>query len=477
MAITGKKFQCHYRLMLNWIDDKGQPQQEIVQDPVTIEFDIIKSLRSENSTRITIYNLDGSTREALYQDIIILNNNETIKYLSLEAGYEKEQGYRDNLTLVSWGYVKQCFSVRSGTDFITTIEVIDPDVLTEYCGVTFEAGTTFQQAYDYLVAQLPGLKRGETGVLQGEFKVPTVFDGNAFVLVNKLTGGHTFIDNGMVNTLQDNETLSDYECYYIAADTGLLETPKRYDTILEITMLFEPTIKLGQLVEIKSSSQARFDGQYKVVGINHKCLISGAVEGTRTTILQLQYIYGWTNSNINLTQEPQGAPPSQIKNNKIEPINSNISSDVRSIYRYIKNNNGQLPPGAKITPRISWKEMIYPGGTGNKPQDVKKHITPQILQNCANIAEKLTAFANSNFPNNAININSGYRTPENKYNRKKDGQLLASNHLNGSAIDFTVSKLTLTKLKAMLAKPRWPYGAGLHYGWGVHISLNPNERF
>lgn len=471
------KFQCHYRLLLNWTDDNGNNRQEILTDPISLEFDVTKTTQSQNVSRITIYNLHGATREAIYQDRLLLDINPNLKWLTLEAGYG--DNYKKGLPLVTWGYIQECHSQRSGVDFVTTIDVTDPDILTQYCGVTFEAGTTYKEAYKYLISQLPSLKIGETGILEGAFTIPTVFDGNVFVLINKLTGRHTFIDNGVINTLNDNETLSDYGCYYIAADTGLLETPKRYDHILEISMLFEPTIKVGQLVEIKSSTQARFDGQYKVLGINHKGLISGAESGTRTTTLQLQYIDTLPNSNENLTANPTGSAPSIVKNNQIQPINTKVGSNAQAIYKYLKEHNGQLPPDKKmITPRISWKEMLYPNGSDNKPLDVKKHITPSILQNCINIAEKLTEYANSKFPNNKININSGYRTPENRYNRRdKEGKLLASNHLKGSAIDFTVSGFTLNKLKAMFAIPYWKYGAGLHYGWGVHISLNPKERF
>lgn len=473
------KFQCHYRILLNWIDDNGNAKQEIVTDPVTVEFNVTKTTQSQNTSRINIYNLHAATRESIYQDKILLREKETLKWLTLEAGYCKDDSYLKNgLPLVTWGYIQECHSYRSGVDFITTIDVTDPDILTEYCGVTFEAGTTYKQAYEYLVGRLSSLQIGETGILEGTFEVPTVFDGNAFVLVNKLTGGHTFVDNGVVNTLGDNETLSDYGCYLVAADTGLLETPKRYDHILEISMLFEPTIKVGQLIDLRSSTQGRFDGQYKVLGINHNCVISGSDGGSRTTTLQLQFIDTLPNTNENITSNPEGYPASTVKNGKIEPINVKVGSDARAIYEYIKKHNGNLPPDRKmITPRISWKEMIYPTGTDNKPADVKKHITPAILQNCINIAEKLTAYANTKFPSNKININSGYRTPENKYNRRKEGKLLASNHLNGSAIDFTVGGFTLAKLKSLFQKPYWQYGAGLHYGWGVHISLNPKERF
>ena len=471
------KFQCHYRMLINWIDNNGQPKQEVLKDPITIEFEVIKTTQSENTSRITIYNLDGSTREAIYQDRLLLDTNPYVKWVTLEAGYGDD--YEKGLPLVTWGYIQECHSYRSGTDFITVMDITDPDILTEYCGVTFAAGTTFKEAYNYLVSKLPNLKLGETGVLEGAFNIPTVFDGNVFVLVNKLTGGHTFVDNGVVHNLNDNETLSDYGCYYIAADTGLLETPKRYDHILEASMLFEPTIKIGQLVEIKSSTQARFDGQYKVLSVNHSCLISGAIEGTRTTTLQLQYIEEIANSNENLTANPAGSPTSTVKNNEVMPINNKISANARDVYDYIKKNNGQLPPGRKITHKISWKEMIYPGGTDNKPQDVKKHITVAQLQNCINIAEKLTAFVDSHFKQYAIKINSGYRTPENRFNRKKEGRLLASNHLTGSAIDFKLQydKQDMNLVQTKKGFKTWVYGIGLHYDWGLHVSLNPKERF
>lgn len=468
-----KKFQCHYRLLLNWTDQSGKPQQEIVTDPVTIDFNVVKSTQSENTTRITIYNLHAATRESIYQDRLLMDNNPYIKWLSLEAGYGEA------LTLVSWGYIQECYSYRSGTDILTVIDVTDPDILTEYCGVTFAAGTTFKQAYEYLVGRLPSLKIGETGVLEGVFNVPTVFNGNTFMLINKLTGGHTFVDNGQVVNLNDNETLSDYGCYYIAADTGLLDTPKRYDRILEISMLFEPTIKIGQLVDLRLSSFDRFNGQYKVLGLNHNCLISGADGGSRTTTLQLEYIEKIPNSNENLTANPAGSPASIVKNNKVYPINTTVGSDARAIYEYIQSHNGQLPAGRKITDRISWKEMIYPGGTDNKPKDVKAHITPAILQNCINIAQKLTAYVNSHFDKPKLVINSGYRTPENKWNRRnKEGQLQSSNHLNGSAIDFKFSNVSLAKAKIMFwNKNSWQYGVGAHYDNFIHVSLNPGERF
>lgn len=459
------KFQCHYKLTLNWIDNE-KPMQAIVTDPVSINFTISKEIfQSTNSARIQIYNLDASTRESIYQDRILFDRTVS-KWVTLEAGYG------ESLTLVCWGYIQQCFSEKNGVDFITTIDVLDPDILGEYTGVTFQPGTTFDEAYKYLVAQMPNLQIGECGQLEGEFKIPTVFDGNTFSLINKLTGGHTFVDNGVVNTLNNNETLSNYGVYLIAGETGLLDTPRRQESILEINMLFEPTIKMGQMVEIKSSTQVRFDGQYKVLGVTHNCLISGADGGTRTTSLQLQYIDYLINSNVNITNKPEGSSPSIVKNQQIEPINLKVDSEVTKVYNYILKNNGQVPK-TKITSNITWWEMFYKGN--NSPQNVKKQITLKYLVNCREIATRLTNFVNSNkaLAGKPIIIHSGFRTTQT--NTNTEGSADKSNHLTGSAIDFHIDGVSNITLHNIF-KNSWRYGLGT-YTWGLHISLNPKERF
>lgn len=452
-----KKFQCHYKLMINWIDEKGEPRQAIVNDPITIDFNIVKTTQSENTTRITIYNLDGATRESIYQDRILLDTNPYIKWLTLEAGYGEA------LTLVSWGYIQECHSYRSGVDFITIIDVTDPDILTEYCGVTFAAGTTFKQAYEYLVGRLPSLKIGETGILEGVFNVPTVFNGNTFMLINKLTGGHTFIDNGQVHNLNDNETLSDYGCYYIAADTGLLETPKRYDHILEISMLFEPTIKIGQMIEIKSSTQARFDGQYKVLGLNHNCLISGADGGNRITTLQLQYIEELPNSNENLTANPSGMNSSYVKHNDVIPISTKIDSSVRSIYNAIKKASGAVP-NKVINKLVTWKDMI---GHGNTSSERFEELNEAKLNNCVNIANRVRDFCDTHFAGKKLTVTSGWRS---KANNTREGGVSNSQHLTGRAMDFKISRVSASTV-ASRARSSKMFSYVKEYSTWVHVDI------
>lgn len=457
------KFQCHYRLTLEWnINDKEEVA--IVTDPVTIQFQVSKALyQSTNTATITVYNLDESTRESIYQDRLIFETNKR-KMLTLEAGYG------ETLTMVCLGYIQQCYSERVGTDFVTTIEVLDPDILSEYTSVTFEAGTSFEQAYKYLVSQLPSLKIGELGNLQGEFKTPAIFEGNAFVAIDTLTGGHTFIDNGTVNTLNDNETLSNYGAYLIASETGLLGTPKRYDAVLEVNMLFEPKIRIGQMVEIKSETwgsnlkkSSGFDGQYKVIGLTHQCTISESECGTRTTTLQLQYIKYLTNSNVNLTNNPQGSAPSTVVNNNVKPINSKVTGDVKDVYDYIKRNNGAIP-NRKINNIITWKDMI---GHNNTSSERVAELTPAKLANCKAIANRVQDFVNTYFAGATVTVNSGWRSTA---NNKREGGVSNSQHLTGRAMDIKINGFSAhTVAKAASASKMFSYRQ--EYSSWVHVDV------
>ena len=419
------KFQCHYKLTVQWTDEQGRAQQAIVTDPITIQFNVSKALfQSVNTAQITVINLDGETRNMLYQDRLLFDKSKT-KMLTLEAGYG------DSLTTVCVGYIQQCYSERIGTDFKTQIDVLDPDILSQYTSVTFAAGTTFEEAYKYLASQMPNLKMGEFGGIEGEFATPTVFSGNTFTLIDKVTGGHVFIDNGTMNVLSNKSCLSNYGVYLIESETGLLGTPKRYDAILEINMLFEPTLRIGQLVEIKSETQSQFNGQYKINGITHNCTISGAVDGVRTTSIQLIYLDYITDSNVAYTGKPQGQTLQSVVNNNVIPLNTSVTADIQSVYNFIIKNKGKVP-NVKCVGSIMWKDLI---GHGNTDSERLSQLTLGYLANCKSLAEKVTEFRDRYFPNKSIAINSCWRSPQ---NNAREGGVDNSQHLRGRAIDLVI---------------------------------------
>lgn len=427
------KFQCHYKLSASWTDVNGQKELYTVTDPISIQFNISKvSFQSDNNATIIVTNMDGAVREALYQDKIIFDPDmNKRKMITLEAGYGEK------LTMICLGWINECYSIGQGADVQTIIEVIDPDILSEYCSVTFEPGTSFEEAYKYLVSQMPNLKMGELGNLQGNFQVPTVFDGNAFVAINKLTGQHTFIDNGVIHTLNDNEALSNYDAYLIEGETGLLETPRRREAILEVVMLFEPTLRIGQIVEIKASKTDdnstifKFNGQYKIVELQHNCTISNATGGTRTTTLHLLYIDYAVNSNVNLTQKPSGSPVSVVKNKKIEPLNLKISSGANYVFNFIMENAGKIPNRA-INSIISWKDML---GHNNQDSERVADLTKGKVAACEAIANRVMEFRDKYFSGKQVIVTSGWRSIA---NNKREGGVSNSQHLKGTAMDLKI---------------------------------------
>ena len=452
------KFMCHYRLTISW-EEGDKTKQAIITDPISIHFNVSKSIYQGDAsvTLIQLYNIDPAIRESIYQDKLLLFR-EKAKILTLEAGYG------DTLTLVSTGRIQQCHSELQGTDMVTSIEVMDPDIMTEFTSVTFEAGTTFKEAYKYLASQFPNLLNGQCGELAGSFKSPTIFEGNSFWAINKLTGGHTFIDNKVVNTLQDNEVLKEVGAYLINSDTGLLGTPRRYDNILEVSMLFEPKLKLGQLIQIDSTTQARFNGQYRINGLTHDCMISEADCGTRTTTIQIIYLNMVEDSNTALTGSTGKIGPTAIVNNKAEPLNTTVSPNAKATYEFTRKNNGQIPDTWIVPNIISWKDMLK---HNNQPNEILSDLTLEKTARSEAIANRIRDFCNSHFPGRKITITSGFRTVA---NNKREGGVSNSQHLQGRAADFKVSGIPAGTLAKVAKDSRLFSYVGKYSTW-VHVDV------
>ena len=452
------KFMCHYKITIEY-EDNGKKQIVEIMDPISVHFNVSKSMyqRDASVTTIELYNIDKVTRECIYQDKLLLYK-EKAKILTLEAGYG------DTLTLVTMGRIQQCYSELRGVDMVTSIEVMDPDILTQFTSVTFEAGTTFEEAYKYLSSQFPNLWAGECGELVGSFQTPTVFEGNSFWVMNELTGNHTFIDNGRINTLQDNEVLKEGGAYLITSDTGLLGTPKRFDTLLEVSMLFEPKLKLGQLIEIQSSTQSRFNGQYRVNGISHDCTISDSDCGTRTTTIQMIYLNMVEDSNNAITGSTSRKGATAVVNGKAQPLSTTISASAQDTYNYVQKTNGAIPNTWIIKNIISWKDMLK---HNNQANEIKSDLTLSKTANAEAIANRIYEFVNTYFRGKKITITSGFRTIA---NNKREGGVSNSQHLQGRAADFKVAGVS-AKTLAKTAKNSGMFSYVGEYSTWVHVDV------
>lgn len=418
--------QCTWELSVI-IDDEVRT----VGYPLTVDFNIVRNTSANaNNAEFNIYNLAPATRssEYFFQDRF---NTAKKKIVIFKAGYEGKQ------IEIFKGYILESYSHRSGADIITQMQCLDLGNTTDYVNQTFEAGTTFKEVIEQIAQTSKEVTLSNFGDFNGEIKTPTTFSGDIMASINKMCGGHAFCDNGNISVLNNNEAL-DVGVTEINADTGLLNTPERRGGEVQIDSIFRPEIVVGQLLHITSSTASEFSGTYKVCGITHSGMISGAQGGERRTHFNLFIGANLPNSNYNVTGKTTKQGFSLVKGkNNIKKYTGAIDSDVQSVYDYIQKHNGQVPSG-KICDGITWRNMIYPSGSENKPADVKREITVEYLQNCKTIANKLSKFVHSNWGNKTIKITSGWRTKENNASQKYAAK--ESTHLRGLAIDFTITQ-------------------------------------
>lgn len=332
-----KKFNARYKATIITPDE-----QIIVQYPITCKFSMRAGTLSQ-ATRATIqfFNLAPSTRNKIFQDAYIYDTSKW-KYITFEAGYENEP-----MTLCFKGRIMQAYSYKSSgaVDVITDIQALPLNILGCYTSCTFEAGTTFQEAHNRIVSDMPDLIIGNVGSLEGAFSTPVTFEGDAFKELNKLTGGHSFIDNGILNTIMDNEVI-DVPVPIISDSSVLLETPIRRDNNLEIKMLFKPDILIGQLFEVQSSVSPNFNGQFKVIDYAHDCLFSATQSGSRTTTVNLWLGPMLPKSNISLTNEEVQSGFNKVKGQEISPVQNKV------------NTNWIMPCKGRISSPYGWR--IHP---------------------------------------------------------------------------------------------------------------------
>ena len=131
-----------------------------------------------------------------------------------------------------------------------------------------------------------GVDIGYIGDFSGSILRGNSFSGNSVKIVDEMTGGALFIDNEKVNVMKDNE-VTNIPTVIINSDSGLLATPTRERQFINLEMIFEPNISIGQRVKIESSTNKSINVLYKVHSIQHAGIISEAISGSVITTLGL----------------------------------------------------------------------------------------------------------------------------------------------------------------------------------------------
>lgn len=279
-----KKLNRRYRLLIDVGEGNATEVIEIA-DPLTIELNIVRGIYSSlNTGTFRVYNLAQKTRNRIFQDLFRLKGSTLLyKKIILQAGYNQ-------LATIFSGNLTQSFPFRRGGDIIQQIEAIDGGFgqQNSFTNLLLGKGTSFNDALNKVSDDLITVEKGIFSDFSGFFKKPFSLFGDTVGEIKKFMRGEAdvFIDNEKLFVLKSNEGTTG-QIRLINSDTGLLGTPLRRNTFLQVEMVFEPQLAIGQIVEIQSRVNPIYDGQYKIVGVSHAGTISGAVAGNLKTVLQL----------------------------------------------------------------------------------------------------------------------------------------------------------------------------------------------
>jgi len=282
--MTTAKFQRDYLFSIQGNIDKTEFFS--ITPPLTIEFDIVRNtFSSANTGKFRIYNLAENVRRNLFH----------VRYDIDEKNYQKVQmfaGYKTNkqLPMVFLGNVFTASTRRTGTDWITEIDAFDGGVgmLTGQISLTKPAGWSAAEVMKTLVGVMPYTQFGAVGDITVNNTRGISMAGNAWDIFKRIVGdGISFIDLQNVYGLKENEYLvKPGQIELLLGPNNILGTPRRVGAIVEVDIIFEPAVFVGQAVTI-NSLETVYNGSYQLRGIHHHGTISEAFCGEAITTLSL----------------------------------------------------------------------------------------------------------------------------------------------------------------------------------------------
>lgn len=255
-------------------------EQIIIPTQFTCTFSISRQNMSSSANNATfnVYNLSPANRNKIFKDAYNPN-----RYIRLEFF----AGYSGQISSIYKGSIVQAQTKTSGNDNVLEIESQDGmfDSITTQSNVSFPAGTSRREVAEKLVGDFPNVEMGGAGkAIDGTYKRPYVTEGNTYDALKNVSNNKLYIDGEKINFLEDNEALK-AGATVISPETGLASVIKQ-DTTLKIeTKVLALEATVGSMIELISARNSIYNGQYKVVGIEHNGTISEGVNSATNSMI------------------------------------------------------------------------------------------------------------------------------------------------------------------------------------------------
>ena len=290
-----------------WMQVQGQSQTWTFQSPLTLELEIERGIwQSLSNGTFRIYNLADSTRSDIYQDWLEQGD---FRQITVRAGYRSwttapgpmvpivnQAVSLQALPVIFLGNIKQAYSQREGSSWVTTIAAWDGGYgVTE--GNMSEDQTTdipLNDIVDQIISAMPHVSLGylDPSLTLSNYR-GVALQGSPWTKLCQLADSlyaDVFIDLEKVYMVAKGSAVPNISggLGTISPAQGLLDTPMKQKSIVSFTMLFEPRVKVGQAVVLQSIETVN-NGTYTVGGISHNGLISDAVDGECRTKISCFY--------------------------------------------------------------------------------------------------------------------------------------------------------------------------------------------
>lgn len=336
-----QKFKRNYQAVFYITDLKSNNTEVvIIEPPFAVNFNIEHGVGGFNGV-FQFYNLSYDVQRKLWMDWQT-KSDKKIKMM-FYAGY----GDTENLTLIMNASLFYCTSQRpnGSVDFITEIQTMaDAETFSAngFANSTFEAGSEYSSIIQSLISEISGLKLGYVSENLKSLPNSRTFFGNALEQIKQeFWDYNVFIDNGELNVLSDEEYIPT-DVPVISEKTGMLGTPKVAMQFLEVDTMFEPNLKLYQLVYVDTVYRLIQKQLYKIYNIRHSGTISMTSSDKLVTSLRMQFL---------IKENKKATKPNEAKETKraeqvsktsygwIKPVNGVITSrfhEYRKPPRYSK---------------------------------------------------------------------------------------------------------------------------------------------
>lgn len=294
------KFQRTYQIQIQDINGDMQTFGSLdgSMPLLTLEFNIKRdTLQGINTANLRIRNINESIRSVIIHDYF--DTFRRWPLIIVRAGYVGTP-----LSIIFQGVAQSVYSYREegGTDWITEVDATDYSSLINNSFSSWTIGSNTnpvsqKDVISRLVSdlQICGTKYGQpigVGVVNGFTSPRYTYTANDFTwnILRTETQALSYIDNGKIYIIPNNYVFQG-AVTLIFTQTGLLGTPRQYNTSLVAQIIFEPGITPGQQIALDSELSvlnSSKNGTYKVTGLQHAGVISSTISGKCITTVTMQ---------------------------------------------------------------------------------------------------------------------------------------------------------------------------------------------